>query len=465
MVTLPPLHNRTRVRVILVTTAFLLSMSISHTVRAATACAKDLLSIYRMAQDNDPTLQAAKGTELAAFENKYLALANFLPQISATLDKLSTHTNQNRIGTYTNNVYNLSLNQTVFNYKNWVQYAQSKNLDKQACATYADAELNLILRTATAYFNILEAKDKLKYTIAQRDAFAKFLDQTEQRFKVGLIAITDVQIAKASRDNSNALVIEAINDVENKKQILQQIVGEKIDNIVPLREVLNLPPPEPFKIECWVDFSLQNNWGLKAAEYNARVSKQNIQVQAAGHLPTVNIVGNLNSNNTPSETKLEREIRKRAGFVTNPLPAKTSSIGLQLSVPIFSGGSVVSQTRQAAYLYEQDSKRAEVVYRNVESQTRQSYLGVLSQIAQVEALKQAIVSNQSALDATLASFNVGTRTIVDVLNSQTNLIRAQQAHAKARYTYIIQSLTLKLFAGILSPEDICHVNSWLKLCG
>ena len=182
-------------------------------------------------------------------------------------------------------------------------------------------------------------------------------------------------------------------------------------------------------------------------------------------MPTVNIVGNLNSNNTPSETKLEREIRKRAGFVTNPLPAKTSSIGLQLSVPIFSGGSVVSQTRQAAYLYEQDSKRAEVVYRNVESQTRQSYLGVLSQIAQVEALKQAIVSNQSALDATLASFNVGTRTIVDVLNSQTNLIQAQQAHAKARYTYIIQSLTLKLFAGILSPEDICHVNSWLKLCG
>lgn len=454
-----------KIKITLLTTAFLLNISINPSIHAATACAKDLLTIYRMAHDNDPTLQAAKGTELAAFEDRYLALANFLPNISATLDKLPTHTNQNRIGTFTNNVYNLSLSQTVFNYQNWVQYAQSKNINKEACANYADAELNLILRTATAYFNILQAEDALKYATAQRDAFAKFYDQTQQRFKVGLIAITDVQIAKASHDNSNALVIAAANEVENRKQDLQQIVGEKIDNVVPLREALKLTPPEPANMECWVDFSLQNNWGLKAAEYHARVSQQNIEAQAAGHLPTLNIVGNLNSNNFPSEPAAQRAIRERLGIINNPLPAKTSSLGLQLSVPIFSGGSVVAQTRQAAHLYEQDSKRAEVVYRNVESQTRQSYLGVLSQIAQVEALRQAIVSNQSALDATLASFNVGTRTIVDVLNSQTNLILAQQDYARARYAYIIQSLTLKLFAGTLSPEDICHINSWLKLCG
>jgi outer membrane protein len=429
---------------------------------AATPRAFDLLTVYQMAEDNDPALQAARGTELSEFENRYQALANFLPTLSGTASKLGTHTNQNQLQNFTNDIYTLSLNQTIFNYQNWVQYAQAKNIDKQACAAYADVELNLILRTAQAYFDILQAEDALKYATAQRDAFAKFLDQTQQRFNVGLIAITDVQIAKASHDNSNALVIAAANDVENKKQILQQIIGQKVDQVVPLREVLKLPPPDPFNIQCWVDFSLQNNWGLKAAEYNARVSQQNIQLQAAGHLPTVNLVGNVSSNNYPSISAAQAAVRTDT-LVLNPLPAKTSALGIQLSVPIFSGGAVVSKTRQAAYLFEQDSKRAEVVYRNVESQTRQAYLGVLSQIAQIEALKQAIVSNQSALDATQASFNVGTRTIVDVLNSQTNLILAQQSYAKARYAYIIQSLTLKLFAGILSPEDICHVNSWLKL--
>jgi len=459
--------------------ALLISTTLSPMGYAATPCATDLLTVYQMAEDNDPALQAARGTELAGFENRYQALANFLPTIAGTASKLATHSNQNNLQNFTNNIYTLSLNQTVFNYQNWVQYAQSKNINKQACAAYADVELTLILRTAQAYadveltlilrtaqayFDILQAEDALKYATAQRDAFSKFLDQTQQRFNVGLIAITDVQIAKASHDNSNALVIAAANDVENKKQVLQQIIGKKVDKIVPLRDSLKLPPPDPFNIQRWVDFSLQNNWGLKAAEYNARVSQQNIELQAAGHLPTVNVVGNASSNNFPSYSQRQAAFLVRNDpFALNPLPAKTASIGLQLSVPIFSGGAVVSRTRQAAYLYEQDSKRAEVVYRNVESQTRQAYLGVLSQIAQVEALKQAIVSNQSALDATQASFNVGTRTIVDVLNSQTNLILAQQSYAKARYAYIIQSLTLKLYAGILSPEDICHVNSWLKL--
>lgn len=443
----------------------LLNAVVACNLHATTPCAADLLAIYHMAQDSDPTLQAAKATELAGFENRYQAIANFLPNISGTANKLWSHTNQNDVGTYTNKIYTLSLNQNVFNYQAWVQYAQSKNIDKQACAAYADAELTLILRTAQAYFDILQAEDALKYAIAQRDAFDKFLDQTQQRFNVGLIAITDVQIAKASRDNSNALVIAAANEVENKKQILQQIVGQKIEKIVPLREKLSLPPPDPFNIERWVCFSLQNNWGLKAAEYNARASENNIQLQAAGHLPVVTVVGNLNSNNTPSQTPLQRAIAQALSpSNVNPIPAKTSAIGLQLSMPIYSGGSVVSKTRQAAHLYEQDTKKAEVVYRNVESQTRQAYLGVLSQLAQIEALQQAIISNQSALDATEASFNVGTRTIVDVLNSQTNLILAKQSYAKARYAYIIQSLTLKLFAGILSAEDICHVNSWLQLC-
>lgn len=449
-----------------VSLAILLLWNFPLNVYAQTPCATDLLTAYQIAKENDPTLQAAKGKELADFENRYQALANFLPNISGTANKLIAHSNQNQIGSYTNQIYTLSLNQTVFNYQTWVQYAQSKNLDKQACATYADAELTLILRTAQAYFDILQAEDALKYAKAQYDAFDKFFDQTQQRFNVGLIAITDVQIAKASRDNSSALVIAAANDVENKKQILQQIIGIKVDKIVPLRDKLSLPPPDPYNIECWVQYSLQNNWGLKAAEYNARVSKQNIELQAGAHLPTVNITGTLTSNNTPSQTPFQRAVAAALDpSSVNPNTAKYSAIGLQLSVPIFSGGSVVSKTRQAAHLYEQDSKKAEIVYRNVESQTRQAYLGVLSQIAQVDALKQAIISNQSALDATHASFNVGTRTIVDVLNAQTNLILAQQSYAKARYAYIIQSLTLKLYAGILSPEDICHVNSWLQLCG
>lgn len=408
----------------------------------------DFIAIYEMARVNDATLAAAKETQLAAVEALPQARANLFPLINANLTREHHNDSLRIFGEYLSHHYTLNLTQPIFNYQYWAQYNQANDIVKQANATYADAELTLIVKTATAYFDVLQAEDNLKFTKAQRAAFAKFLDQTEQRFKVGLIAITDVQIARAKHDSALAQEIAAKTNLENKKQVLQQITGCKVDHLAPLRDNIILPSPDPANVEEWVNAALRCNWSLRAAEYNALAAKDNIKVKASGHYPILNLEGRRD-NFSPTQ------------FETFKTETDTV-IGLQLQVPIFQGGLVTSETRQAMHQYQKASFDSESQYRLVESNTRQSYLNVLSQLSQVQALKQAIISNQSALDATQAAFNVGTRTIVDVLNSQTDLIQAEQNYATARYTYIVQSLTLKQLAATLSPEDVQHVNCWLK---
>jgi len=410
--------------------------------------AADFLAIYQMARANDATLAAAKENQLAVVEALPQARANLFPLINAQLTREHHNDSSTQLGKYISHNYTLNLTQTLFNYQYWAQYNQANDIVKQANATYADVELALIVRTATAYFDVLQAGDNLKFTQAQRGAFAKFLDQTEQRFKVGLIAITDVQIARAKHDSALAQEIAAKTNLENKKQVLQQITGCKVDNLAPLRDKIILPSPDPNNVELWVNTALKNNWSLRASDYNALAAKDNIKIKAGGHFPILNLEGR--------RTNVSPTITESFGNETDTV------IGLQLQVPIFQGGLVTSQTRQAMHEYCKASFDSETVYRTIESNTRQSFLNVISQLSQVKALNQAIISNQSALDATQAAFNVGTRTIVDVLNAQTDLIQAEQNYATARYTYIIQSLTLKQLAATLSPEDVQHINCWLK---
>ncbi len=426
---------------------------------------EDLLSVYRTAKSNDPTLQAAKAGQLSAAEASPQALANFLPTIRATAANTANHnssiyantkdngttSSSTTTGTtsqsYNQSTYGLALTQPIFYYQQWVQYAQATEQVKQANATYAAAEQDLIVRTVQAYFGVLKAYDALKFARAQRVALGKFLDQTEQRFKVGLIAITDVQIAKAQRDSAYAQEISAENTLANAKEVLRQITDKPMDKFYFLRDELTLKSPEPNNIEKWVVTALDQNFTLQASRFGVAVSRQNIKINEGGHFPTISVNGNITSSTSTPST-----------------PTNTnSSIGLQVALPLFSGGAVNSKTRQAVYNYEQIQKQMETLYRQVESNTRQAYRGVLTQISQIQALKQAIISNASALKATDAAFRVGTRTIVDVLNSQTSLIQAEQNYANARYDYILQSIQLKQAAGTLSPEDVQHINSWLTV--
>lgn len=427
-----------------------------------TTQAEDLLSIYQSAQTNDPTVQAAKAARLAALEAKPQAGAQFLPSISATTAHTGNHTNHTggsatsangqtvnnaSFGSshYKQSTYGLSLTQPIFYYKEWVQYKRANEQTKQANANYAAAEQDLIVRTTQRYFNVLKAIDALNFAKANQIAIAKFLEQTEQRFKVGLIAITDVQIARAQHDSAYADQLAAENAVADQKELLREITGRPIDNFSFLRDELSLKSPEPADMEKWVTTALEQNFSLEAARLGVEASRTDIRLTQGGHLPTVNLNSAVNYSTTTPATP----------------SATNSTIGLQVSVPLFNGGGITSKTRQAMHTYQQTQKQMEALYRQIESNTRQSYRGVLTQLSQMNALKQAIISNNSALQATQAAFNVGTRTIVDVLNAQSSLIDAKRNHANARYDYILKSVQLKQAAGTLSPEDVRHINAWL----
>lgn len=415
---------------------------------ANTALAKNLLNVFELAYANDPILQAAKKSQLASIEALPQARANFLPTLGAQATHNAYNTNIPRsIPHYNQSTYTLSINQPVFYYQQWVGLNQAKQQVKQANADYGAAEQDLIVRTTQYYFNVLKAFDALKFAKANRAAVSKFLDQTKQRYKVGLIAITDVQVAQAQHDSAYAEEIAAENDLANKKETLREITGEPIETYAFLRQELSLKAPEPLNSEEWVSKALAQNLKLQSKEFAASALRSNIKMIESGHLPTLNINSNIaRSNNEP---------------LSATPGGRNSVVGLQVNMPIFSGGSVRSKTKQAVYSYEQAKKEYETLHRQTESKTRQAYRGVLTQISQAAALKQAIVSNQSALEATEAAFNVGSRTIVDVLTSQTNLIQAQQNYANARYDYILQSIQLKQAAGTLTPDDIHQINTWL----
>lgn len=417
----------------------------------------DLIDIYTIAIDNDPTLQAAKETQLAAIEALPQASAQFLPVILAQ----TTHTVNDyqgdsfftlgirggTVGSYRNNVYALNLTQPILHFEHWEKYVQACDLVKQANATFASAEQDLMIRTATAYFAVLQAIENLMFATAQVNALQKFYEQTNERFKVGLIAITDVQIAKARHDSAVATEISAKTAIQNQYEKLDEIVGYRIPYLAPLKIDIKLPTPEPRDIETWVCTAINQNFDLLAARYKTWAAHADIKLNQFNHLPTLDLVGSL-VRTTPSN---QIQFKNTLG-----------TLGFQMNLPLFSGGAVFSKTRQAKHQFLKTDRETETLFRTTESNTRQFYRNVLNQIAQVEALKQAVVSNQSALEATQASFNVGTRTIVDVLNAQTDLIQAQQNLAVARYTYVTQSLQLKRVAGLLSPEDLANINCWLN---
>ncbi len=430
----------------------LLTLLLLTPLSISTVNAEDLFTVYTFSQENDLTLQAAKEAQLATREAKPQANAQFLPTVNAAATQSSnaiqsagSNNSPAQSLHYHQSAYGLTLSQPIFYYKEWVQYAKANSLIKQANATYAAAEQDLIVRTTQRYFNVLKAIDSLKFAKANRLAFAKFLEQTEQRFKVGLIAITDVQIAKAQHDSAHAEEIAAENFVADQKEQLQEMTGQPIQTFSSLRDTLALKTPDPIEIEKWVTTALAQNFGLQAARAQVEATHTDIKLSQGNHLPAFSVNGSINrATATPMSTKN-----------TN------SAIGLQVSLPIFSGGSISSKTRQAMHTYQHAQKQMGVLHRQVESNTRQSYRGVLTQISQITALKQAIVSNASALKATLAAFDVGTRTIADVLTAQSNLIHAEQKYANARYDYILHSIKLKEAAGTLSPEDIQHINQWL----
>ncbi|MBS0432858.1 MAG: TolC family outer membrane protein [Proteobacteria bacterium] len=438
----------------------------------ATAHAEDLMDAYRQARESDPVLQQAEATRRDVSENVAQARAVLLPQISASGSFSDQHgsnrgpqlvDNGSGYEVFTTHTSGRSFNkqatldQTLFDFGKFASVRAAHAQAASGDAQYQAAQQDLILRTATAYFNVLTAEDELRFTQANEQALAKQLDQAQQRFNVGLSAITDVDAAKAQHDAAAASVIQAQNTVFDNREALSQITGKPVGELRKLTDELPLDKPQPDSIDAWVNLAVQTNPALQSQRDVVEASNHNITVARAGHLPTLN--AQVSYSDSPSW----------GAPPIGGLPASFGDaeshdtvVGLVLQVPIFSGGLTQSRVRQSIAQRDEQADVLEQDRRNVVRNTRSAFNAIEAGISSVEAQKQAVVSAEKALEATQAGFEVGTRTIVDVLISQQNLLQAQSDYSQARHAFVINQLTLKDSAGTLDVKDVEAANALLQ---
>ena len=422
--------------------------------------AENLLDVYRLALDSDPQVKAAEASWHAVQETRPQSRALFHPKI--TLDGSAARNRQDIISSastlfpagstfyFANKSLSLNLKQPLYHRDYYVQLLQSDARIRQAEAEYHAAQQGLLLRVSEQYFTVLAETDTLGFAQAEKQAIARQLEQTRQRFEVGLVAITDVHEAQARFDLASSQEIDAQTRLASSREALREITAALPATLSGLTDsAVTLASPEPQDVEAWVDTARNQNFKVIAAQAAADVALQNIAVQRAGHFPTLDAV-------------LSHGYGSSGGVFGNR-ETLDSAIGLQLNVPLYSGGVVDSRVREAQHRLTQSKQVLEQQQRTALRQTRDSYMNVLSSISRISALRQATVSSQSALDATQAGAEVGTRTTVDVLNAQRDVYRAQRDLSRARYDYVLNMVRLKQAAGMLSLADLEQVNGWLQV--
>lgn len=457
------LHPRLRA---LITTSLLL---LPAALRADT-----LLDVYELAVKNDPVIKAAEATYRAGREFEVQGRSQLLPQVGAQAEYGETDVTQKStrtipIGgeTYTSasdydvqdeeENYYLTLSQKLFDVPAWFSFKQGKELTKQAEVQFAADQQDLIVRTVEAYVLVLRAIDNLKSSRAAEAAFQRQLEQTQQRFEVGLIAITDVHEARAAYDLA---VVNRLTDEGNlgvAYEALSVLTGQPHSNLWLLGEEFPVIDPQPGTAEEWVKLAMEGNLGLKVANYAAEAALQSSQASRAQHLPK--ITGQVNL----LDTSTDGDNLDNIGRATYPTSVDTegNSFMITMSMPLYAGGGISSQRRQSYENYIAARETHTSVMRDTIQFTRSLHLGVVTDVQRVKARKQAIVSAQSALDATTAGYEVGTRNVVDVLNAQQVLFTAIRDYANSRYDYVVRLLRLRKQAGMLSPEDVHALNRWL----
>lgn len=429
-----------------------------------TVNASDLIEVYREAVVSDPIFQQAIAQRLADKEAVPISVSNLLPNIGVTATpsiykSTSSGPGSNMLGSYSQRGYqlNATITQTIFNFAQFANVSLSKATSKQADAILNAATQSLILRVSNAYFAVLQDEDNLRYAAANKEVYAKSLDQVTQQYKVGLKTITDVYTAQAAYDSSSASYIATETQLADDKENLRAITGHTYPHLSTLSEQFPLTSPNPAIMEEWVKIATQQNWSVKAAEYANVAALQNVKQQFAGHLPTLNAEGIYNISYTANTGSSNPFF-----FPPGSDQAHNRTVELNLAVPVFSGGQVVSKTSQARYAYQVASQKLEQTVRGTINTTRQSYLGVIAGISKIHADKLAVKSTQSSYEGLDAQYRVGTATLVDVLNQQEKVLSAQQQYAADRYAYINSLLTLKQAAGTLSPADLQAINCWLN---
>ena len=422
----------------------------------SSANAVNIVQILNIAEERDPRYGKA--------QNEAKSVASLVPQARSKLflPHLGILGSKKQIGqdiqlneafgaggktNYVSTQYRINLTQPIYHHDRIINLSQAKKRFKKAQLSVIAAHQELIFRVADKYFNLLSASDELYFAQSEAASLKGQFGRAQQRFDVGLIAITDVQEAEAGYDRARAQEIKAINLIENAVGSLREITGEYYRNISPLGPKLPLATPEPLDIDQWTDKAIDGNLELKQARLEAEIQKKQVSKVRSKYLPTIDIVGGHSFN-------------KQGGrFGSSEIDS--TDIGLELSMPLFLGGEVFFKSREEKFKYVASLNELERVQRKVEKEVRDAYLGVMNQVSLVNAYDKAVTSARSSLESTRAGFKVGNRTTIDIVDAESILSQAKRDYSKAKYEYIIETLKLKQVTGSLGITDINYVNGWL----
>jgi len=438
----------------------------------------DLLSILQLALDNDPTLRQAEASYRENRESMIQSRSALLPgaQLLASTTRLTSGPTDSSYPSFTdpstgvtttvrrddhsfrpginNHGWTMGFNQSVLNLANWYNFQSAKARDKAGAVNLAAQEQDLIMRVATAYFDVLRAIDTVDTNVQEEEAALRSLEQTRQREEVGLVAITDVFDSQAAYDLAQNTTILQRDILQSRYEALEAITGQSHPSIEVLREDFPIVQVDG-ELSEWENQAENSSLAIAAAEYNLEASKKNLKARKSDHLPTIDLNGGYNHNVTAPIVNQGVQIGGGAFDRT--------SLALNLTIPIYSGGATRSRRRAAEYNVISAQESLNFTERQLTQNIRNAYRRVNTDALVIAQRQQSITSAQSALDATELGAEVGTRNIVEVLRARENLYRALREYADARYNYVLDSLTLRQVAGILTPQDIIDLNEWLQL--
>jgi len=430
-----------------------------------TAGAVDLIGVYELAQSHDAEIRAAEQRLQAAGEIPVQSRSNLLPSINASAGRSRGESTTTIAGTELDTedtdteTLNLTLRQSIYDDANYGRLDRGRAELSTAQAEYSEAWQALLFRVSERYFEVLTALDSVRFAKAEESALKRQFEQAEQRFEVGLAAVTDVHEARAVYDAARARVITAENALEDARDALREVAGAWFENFARLAQDIPLEMPNPSEVEEWVARALEFNPQVLQQRSQVDVAQADLRIARAGHLPTLDFDASYNKFS-------DNEFVGRDPLTQEPLGSSTLEnnsweVGITLNVPIFSGFAVQSQRRQAGYSLRAADATLSQTERAIKRQTETAYRAIVAGIQEVEARRQALISADSALEATNAGFEVGTRTIVDVLNAEQRFFQAERNYSDARHQFILNQLRLRQSAGVLEEADLERVNALL----
>ncbi|CAQ85619.1 MULTISPECIES: outer membrane channel protein TolC [Photorhabdus] len=433
--------------------SLLIAMSLAGFSSASQA--EDLLQVYKQARESNPELRKSMAERNEAFEKINESRSPLLPQLGLNTGYTYNSGYRDTRDTESNTLSAaLKLTQTIFDMSKWRLLNLQEKTAGIADVTYQSSEQKLILDSATAYFKVLRTIDSLSYIEAQKAAIYRQLDQTTQRFNVGLVAITDVQNARANYDRVLADEVVGRNELDNALEALRQVTGTYYSQLASLN-IDRFKTQKPEAVDILLKEAEKRNLSLLSARLGQDLAREKIKVAQAGHMPIIELGASTGVSNKQFHGSGYGDNRSGNSY------SGDNSVGLTLSLPIYSGGATSSRIEQAQYGFVSASEQLENVYRNVVQIVRSSFNNISASISSINAFKQVVVSAQSSLDAMEAGYQVGTRTIVDVLDATTKLYDAKQKLSNARYDYLINQLNIKHALGTLNENDLAALNNTL----